>query len=216
MASRRPSPIILFAHGAGAPSASPWMRAWAERLGALGDVVSFDYPYMKAGRKSPDRPPVLLAAHREALTDARQRLGTDRPYVLAGKSMGSRMGCHLAVELAAEAGGLPPPAAIVCFGYPLRGGSGSLRDEVLRALSTPILFLQGARDALCPLDDLERVRGQMRAPSQLFVVDGGDHSLAVRKKAPAGTPGTQQDWDARLLAAIRAFFAERNLEVGSA
>jgi uncharacterized protein len=216
MASRHLSPIILFAHGAGAPSASPWMRAWAERLGALGDVVAFDYPYMKAGRKSPDRPPVLLAAHREALTDARQRLGADRPYVLAGKSMGSRMGCHLAVELAAETGGLPPPAAIVCFGYPLRGGSGSLRDEVLRALSTPILFLQGARDALCPLDDLERVRGQMRAPSQLFVVDGGDHSLAVRKKAPAGAPGTQQDWDARLLAAIRAFFTERNLEVGSA
>jgi uncharacterized protein len=206
------SPIILFAHGAGAPSASGWMKAWAERLGTLGDVVTFDYPYMKAGRKSPDRMPVLLAAHREALEGARQRLGADRPVVFAGKSMGSRMGCHLAVELRQQAqGSAAAPAAVICFGYPLRGGGGTLRDEVLRALDTPILFLQGSRDALCPLDDLERVRAEMRAPNHLLVVDGGDHSLAVRKKVAAGGPGTQQDWDARILAAVRGFLGELGL-----
>jgi uncharacterized protein len=205
MAAPGKPPIILFAHGAGAPSASGWMKSWAERLGALGDVVTFDYPYMKAGRKAPDRMPVLLAAHREALAGARQRFGEDRPVVFAGKSMGSRMGCHLAVELRQEAQAGQGPAALVCFGYPLRGGSGALRDEVLRALDTPILFLQGARDALCPLDDLARVRAEMRAPNHLFVVDGGDHSLAVRKRGVAGSPGTQQDWDARILAAVRGF-----------
>jgi uncharacterized protein len=203
MATASASPIIVFAHGAGAPSASAWMRGWATRLGELGDVSAFDYPYMKAGRKSPDRPPVLLAAHREALDEARKKYGEGRPVVLAGKSMGSRMGCHLAVELAKEG---QAPAALVCFGYPLRGGSGTLRDEVLRELETPILFLQGSRDALCPLDDLERVRGQMRARNQLFVVDGGDHSLGVRKKGSG--PGTQPDWDERVLAAVRGFFAE--------
>ena len=214
MASK--TPLILFAHGAGAPSASEWMRRWAERLGTLGDVVCFDYPYMKAGRKSPDRPPVLLAAHREALAEARKKHGQDRPVVLAGKSMGSRMGCHLAVELAQEAGGKANvPTAIVCFGYPLRGGGGALRDEVLRALHTPILFLQGSRDALCPLADLERVRAEMRAPNQLVVVDGGDHSLSVHKRA-AGGPGSQADWDARLLAAIREFFAGPGLATGKA
>ncbi len=211
----RESPLFLFAHGAGAPSASEWMRRWAERLGTLGAVATFDYPYMKAGRKSPDRPPVLLAAHREALEDARKRLGRDRPVVFAGKSMGSRMGCHLAVELAQEPASAGIPAALICFGYPLRGGSGALRDEVLRALSAPILFLQGARDALCPLDDLERVRPQMRAPSQLFVVDGGDHSLAVRKRATSGS-GSQADWDARLLEAIRAFLGGLGLATGKA
>jgi predicted alpha/beta-hydrolase family hydrolase len=189
------------------------MRGWATRLGELAEVVSFDYPYMKAGRKSPDRPPVLLAAHREALDEARKRhgdTGENRPVVLAGKSMGSRMGCHLAVELAEEG---RPPAALICFGYPLRGGKGALRDEVLRALDTPILFLQGSRDALCPLDDLERVRRDMRAPSHLFVVEGGDHSLAVRKKTGSG-PGTQADWDVRLQGAIRGFFAELGLAAG--
>src|SRR3954454_5877774 len=136
------SPIILFAHGAGASSASTWMRAWARRLESLGEVVPFDYPYMKAGRRSPDRQPVLVAAHAGALGGARGRHGAERPVVLAGKSMGSRMGCHLAVER----GGI---AALVCFGYPLRSGSsGALRDQVLLALRTPILFLQGSKDPL--------------------------------------------------------------------
>src|SRR5262245_19155780 len=106
---------------------------------------------MRSGRKTPDRLPALIAAHRAALEEARAK-HPQRPVVLAGKSMGSRVGCHLAVELHAEG---RPPAAVVCFGYPLRSGSsGALRDEVLRALRTPLLLLQGTRDPLCPLDVL--------------------------------------------------------------
>src|SRR5256885_16109249 len=114
------SPLILFAHGAGAPSASAWMRAWARRLGALGEVVTFDYPYMKAKRKSPDRQPVLVAAHAAALDEARARHGTERPVVLAGKSMGSRVGCHPA---AGRGGGAGP----VWLGDPVRAGVGAGR-----------------------------------------------------------------------------------------
>src|SRR5690606_19746205 len=44
-------PLFLFAHGAGAPSASAWMQAWSERLGRIGRVRTFDYPY-KIGRAS--------------------------------------------------------------------------------------------------------------------------------------------------------------------
>ncbi len=102
-----PRPVIVFAHGAGAPTASPWMQRWAQRLGVLGTVVPFDYPYMRQQRKAPDKLPVLVAAHREALAQARGQAGAGAPVVLAGKSMGSRVGCHLAVELAAE--GQPPP-----------------------------------------------------------------------------------------------------------
>jgi predicted alpha/beta-hydrolase family hydrolase len=181
------------------------MRAWAGRLGELGEVVTFDYPYMQAGRKAPDRLPALVAAHAAALDDARARLGRERPVVLAGKSMGSRVGCHLAVERAAAG---DPPAALVCFGYPLRAiGSGALRDEVLRALRTPILFVQGSRDALCPLPDLERVRAQMTAPNVLHFVDGGNHSLDVgaRRKGSAQPP------EEAVLAAVRDFFRERGL-----
>ncbi len=79
--------------------------------------------------------------------------------VLAGKSMGSRMGCHVSLE--------EPVVCLVCFGYPLRAaGSGKLRDAVLLELSTPILFVQGTRDELCPLDDLEKVRARMNAANE--------------------------------------------------
>ena len=54
-----------------------------------------------------------------------------------------------------------------------------MRDEVLIALRTPILFVQGSRDALCPLDKLAAVRARMTAPSTLLVVEGGNHSLEV-------------------------------------
>jgi pimeloyl-ACP methyl ester carboxylesterase len=52
----------------------------------------------------------------------------------------------------------------------------------LRALTTPILFVQGTRDSLCPLDLLEHVRKEMKALNLLHVVEGGDHSLLVRKR----------------------------------
>jgi len=174
------------------------MSAWAERLGTLGDVIRFDYRYMRTGRRSPDRLPVLLEAHREALAAA--RAGRRGPVVLAGKSMGSRVGCHLALEEAVD--------ALVCLGYPLRGVRGELRSEVLIALRTPILFVQGTRDPLCPLDALEDVRRRMQAPSTLYRVEGGNHSLDVGTRALRAAGETRGDVDARTLGAITAFLRE--------
>jgi predicted alpha/beta-hydrolase family hydrolase len=175
------------------------MVAWAKRLGALGRVRTLDYPYALAGRRSPDRLPVLVAAHRAALASAR---AGGRPVVLAGKSMGSRVGCHVAVEAEDEV------AALVCLGYPLVGQGGQVRDEVLLALRTPVLFVEGTRDPLCPLARLEVVRARMRAPSALHVVDGGDHSLRVGVRALAAAGRTQAEVDAAVLAAVAAFLAE--------
>ena len=187
--------LLLFAPGAGAPSGSPWMERWAARLSTLGDVVRFDYPYMRAGRKSPDRLPALLAAHRTALAEAR---GARRGLaVLVGKSMGSRVGCHLALE--------EPVAALVCLGYPLRGARGDLRSDVLLALRTPVLFVEGSRDPLAPLDALEEVRGRMTAPSSLHVIDGGNHSLEVGARALGARGTTQDEIEKVILAAIGAF-----------
>jgi predicted alpha/beta-hydrolase family hydrolase len=187
---------VLFAHGAGASSQSDWMTAWAQRLGAVGPVTRFDYPYMAAGSRRPDRLPVLLDAHRDALAD----LHAPR-VLLAGKSMGSRVGCHLA---AATPEGI---AGIVCFGYPLAamGQRDKLRDQALLELRTPVLFLQGTRDTLCPLDLLDDVRKRMAAPSELHVVDTGDHSLQVTKTWCKQTGRSQDDVDQELLAAVLRF-----------
>lgn len=189
-------PVILFAPGAGQPSTSAWMQAWRRRLEAVGEVFTFDYPYMRAGRRNPDRPLVLLEAHRTALAAA--RAGRDGPVVLVGKSMGSRIGCHLATEEAAV-------RALVCLGYPLVGRSGAVREEALLGLRAPVLFVQGTRDPLCPLDRLEDVRRRMAAPSALHVIQGGDHSLMVSKTRLAAAGETQDQVEERALAAIRSF-----------
>jgi uncharacterized protein len=190
-------PSFLFAPGAGAPSSSDWMRAWRERLSSVGAVRTFDYPYMRAPRRrSPDRLPLLIAAHRSELAELRARAAG--PVFLIGKSMGGRIGCPVALE--------EQVAGLVCLGYPLKSASsGALRDEVLLALRAPILFVQGTRDPLCPLELLAEVRARMTAPSTLLVVDGGDHSLAVSAAARKARGETQADSDARVLEAIRDF-----------
>jgi predicted alpha/beta-hydrolase family hydrolase len=189
-------PAFLFAPGAGAPSTSGWMRAWADRLATLGEVTAFDYPYMRAGRKAPDKLPVLVAAHREALAGVRAK--AKGPIFLVGKSMGGRVGCHVALE--------DSVAGVICLGYPLRSGAtGALRDEVLVGLRTPVLFVQGSRDPLCPLQTLAEVRPRMTAPNTLVVVEGGDHSLMVSAAARKASGTTQAHSDARVLDAIRRF-----------
>jgi predicted alpha/beta-hydrolase family hydrolase len=175
------------------------MRRWATMLATLGRVETFDYHYMSEGGRRPDRLPELIAAHREALQRARE--SHSGPAVLIGKSMGSRIGCHVALE--------EEVVALVCLGYPLCGGGdpSKLRDQVLRDLTTPILFVQGTRDPLCPLDLLQRVQAEMRAPNELHVVEGGDHSLAVAKKQLKLAGDTQETVERRILQAIERFIA---------
>jgi hypothetical protein len=176
------------------------MQRWKQRLSQIGDVETFDYDYMRQGRKRPDRLPQLVAAHRKALADARTK--TSGPIVLIGKSMGGRIGCHAALEEKVD--------GVICLGYPLcaMGDRSKLRDQVLLDLRTPILFVQGTRDLLCPVDLLEGVRSEMSAPNFLLVVEGGDHSLLVRKKDLGNE--TQEDVDQRIAKAIGHFVA-RNL-----
>jgi len=197
-------PTFILAHGAGAGQSHRFMVRWRAHLETLGAVVAFEYPYMAEGKRRPDRMPTLLAAHRAVWADARS--ASDGPIFLVGKSMGSRVGCHLANEPEVDAAGL------VCFGYPLVGSGKrrAVRDEVLKALRTPILFIQGTRDRLCPLDHLEAVRGEMVAPSELHVVESGDHSLDTTRTWQKATSMTQDDADEAMFLAIRSFVEARS------
>ena len=196
-------PLFLFAPGAGAPSSHPWIQSWKERLSEIGDVETFDYDYLREGRKRPDPLPKLIASHRQALAEAvRKRIAsgsTPAPAILIGKSMGGRVGCHLALEEKVD--------GLVCLGYPLcaMGDRTKLRDDVLRALTTPILFVQGTRDSLCPLARLESVRAEMTAQNFLHIVEGGDHSLRVPKRQLQATNETQDKIDQGILQAIAGF-----------
>ena len=174
------------------------MQNWKKRLSKIGDVETFDYDYMRAGRRRPDPLPQLIAAHRKALQAARESHQSDS-IILIGKSMGARVGCHVSLEENVD--------ALVCLGYPLCAMSDrtKLRDEVLRALTTPILFVQGTRDSLCPLDLLERTRTEIKAPTFLHIVEGGDHSLRVQKHQLQARGETQEEVDQQILKAIAGF-----------
>ena len=174
------------------------MQNWKVRLSEIGDVETFDYDYMREGRKRPDPLPKLIAAHREALNRARERHPAGAT-ILIGKSMGGRVGCHVSLEEKVD--------GLVCLGYPLcaMGDRAKLRDEVLRALKTPILFVQGTRDPLCPLDLLEQVRAEMKAPNFLHIVDGGDHSLRMPKRELQRASKTQEDIDQQIIRTIAGF-----------
>jgi uncharacterized protein len=193
-----PATWFLFAHGAGAPSSSPWMQHYAKLLSQFGQVRSFDYPYMREGKKRPDPAPKLLATHREELHSGIQKLGPR--VVLAGKSMGGRMSCHLALQ--------EEVLGVICFGYPLQAmGSGTLRDQVLRDLQVPACFIQGTRDALCPLDLLQTVLEKRSAPSFLHVVQTGDHSLTPTKGYLKAAGITLEDQEAATMTAIGTFLS---------
>ena len=212
-----PGPFFLFAPGAGAPSTHPWMTRWRTRLREIGEVETLDYDYMRENRKRPDRLPQLIAAHRAALAACgnresrkgalpappavqnRRSLLPDRSVFLIGKSMGGRIGCHVALE--------EKVTGVICLGYPLcaMGDRSKLRDQVLLALTTPILFVQGTRDALCPLDLLADVRAAMKTPNFLHLVEGGDHSLGVTKRELKAANETQEDVEQRILEAIARF-----------
>lgn len=193
-------PRFLFAPGAGAPSTSPWMQRYATLLAQLGTVRRFDYDYVLAGKRAPDRLNVLLAAHARELTKwIDETKGQGGPLVLIGKSMGGRVSCHLAQQVAV--------AGVVCLGYPLKaaGKAQTIRDQVLLQMNVPVLFVQGTRDPLCPLDLLASVRQKMTARTALYVVQSGDHSLQATKTELRQTGTTQANVEAQILDRIRAF-----------
>ncbi|MCO5578331.1 hypothetical protein L7F22_032172 [Adiantum nelumboides] len=185
-------PLIVFAHGAGAPSTSEWMLRWKELLltstGAV-DVVTFDYPYCAGGKKgAPPKADKLIVPHTEEIRKAQSKY-PGHPLVLAGKSMGSRVSCMVAGEETLEV------SAIVCLGYPLKGITGALRDETLLNLRVPVMFVQGSKDGLCPLDKLQGVLKKMVSLTKLHIIESGDHSLKVGKTKLKEQGTTQEKLD---------------------
>ena len=173
--------LFVFAHGAGAGQSSPWMRRYAELLAARGiAAVTFDFPYMAARRKMPDRPPVLEGAFLAAMAAAVAAAPPPvRALVVGGKSMGGRMATHLAAQPERWTGPVPLVGA-VAFGYPLRppGARGGDRVSHLLGLRVPTLVVQGTRDTFGGPDDLRAAAPD--APGlRVLPVETGDHSLKV-------------------------------------
>ncbi|MSO79683.1 MAG: hypothetical protein EXQ79_08765 [Acidimicrobiia bacterium] len=147
---------VLLAHGAGADMDAPALTTVADALADAGvPSLRFNYPYKVAGRRAPDRAPVLLASTREAAAELGRRTGlAPERLVLGGRSMGGRM-CSLVVADEAEPLGA---LGLLMLGYPLHaaGKPERRRDDHFPRIACPILFVSGTRDALAPKEALER------------------------------------------------------------
>jgi len=135
--------------------------------------VRADFAYRKAGRKAPDRPPVLLQAVRDEAAPLLAAAGD--ALVLGGRSMGGRI-CSLAVADEAE----PLPAmGLVLICYPLHppGKPDRLRVEHFPRLTVPCLFISGTKDAFGTPDELTEWTATIPGPITHEWMDGKGHDL---------------------------------------
>jgi predicted alpha/beta-hydrolase family hydrolase len=172
---------IVLAHGAGAGKDHPWMVKVARAFEARGiRVVTFNFPYKEAGKSVPDRPAVLESHFARVWTEV--AASAAGPAIAAGKSMGGRMASMALAEPDTPA--LAQVSGLVLLGYPLHppGKPGQRRDAHLPRITAPMLFLHGTRDPFGTPEEMTALVASLPSAT-LHVVDGGDHSLVVRRRA---------------------------------
>ena len=179
---------LVLTPGAGAGSDQPSLVAIEGALAPAGVRVDrIDFPYRLAGKKAPDRPPVLLATVIEAADALAADLGVDGTRIaVGGRSMGGRM-CSMAV-----ADGLAA-AALVLVSYPLHppGKPERLRTEHFPSITVPCLFVSGTRDSFGTPAELESATAAIPGPVTHVWLEGGDHGL---RRKDAEVADHVRDW----------------------
>lgn len=183
----RPSGVaVLLAHGAGAGQDHPGITSIRDGLAGRGHpVLTFDYPYMDAGRRfPPDRREVLLACHRGAAAWLGRRFPR---FAMAGRSMGGRIASYLAAEGA-------PCCGLVLYAYPLHPARRPDRPRAdhLGDVPVPMLFFTGSRDALALPHLVDRWLVPL-AGATLEIIPGADHSFRTLKSSGLTSAGVM-DW----------------------
>ncbi|MGA3353955.1 MAG: alpha/beta family hydrolase [Acidimicrobiales bacterium] len=165
---------LVLAPGASASRDQGALVAIDDALAAHSvQVERIDFPYRLAGRRAPDRQPVLVASVVAAARKLAEDLSLAQDRIaLGGRSMGGRM-CSIA---AAE--GLPA-AALVLVSYPLHppGRPDKLRVGHFAAIKVPCLFVSGTRDQFGTPEELETGTATIGGPVTHVYVEGGDHAL---------------------------------------
>ncbi|MGN6519496.1 MAG: alpha/beta hydrolase family protein [Dokdonella sp.] len=192
----------VFAHGAGAGMAHPFMTAVAEGLAGRGIAsLRYQFPYMERGSKRPDAPKIAHAAVRAAVAEAARRW-PGLPLFAGGKSFGGRMTSQ--AQALEPLGGV---RGVVFLGFPLHP-AGKPSDERAAHLSdvhVPMLFLQGMRDDLATPGLLRSLVGRLGATVTLHEIEHADHSFHV----PARSGPTDSDVLHEVLAAFVAWIDAR-------
>lgn len=169
--------VVVLAHGSGAGKDHDFMAGFALAVASLGaSVLRFNFPYMDAGKKFPDKAPVAVAVWHQVRRWVEENLAEGLPIFTAGKSFGGRI-----ASLAVAEG--MPSAGLIFLGYPLHAPKKEekLRDEHLYPLEVPMLFLEGTRDPFANPEKMENVVSKLNSHSELSWFEGGNHSFKVAR-----------------------------------
>lgn len=183
--SETPSTVhLLFTHGAGASTSHTFFTQLIPLLIKKGcHVWTFDFAYMvqalsERKKRPPPRLPILENEYIAVLNSVREIIGSDKLWI-GGKSMGGRVACHVANDVANKNN----IDGVIALGYPFHpvGKPEKLRLEVLQASLIPVLICQGDRDAFGNKSEINTYT--MPANIRLKHVIDGDHSFTPRKSS---------------------------------
>lgn len=153
-------------------------------------TVKFNFPYMEARRKIPDKRDILETCYQEVIDHARRDDHNPKRMFVGGKSMGGRIASQVVAE-GQDVDGL------FFLGYPLHppGRPEALRDEHLYRIEKPMLFISGTHDNFAKKDLLEKVLSKLGNRAQVHWIEGGDHSFNTHqgKDAQARIYGEAMD-----------------------
>ncbi|MGI8867922.1 MAG: alpha/beta hydrolase family protein [Mycobacteriales bacterium] len=172
---------FLLTPGAGADSNQATLVAIGDGLAPL-PVHRMDFPYRVAGKKVPDRAPVLIDAVRRGVAEFAEVAGlAAERLALGGRSMGGRM-CSMAV-----AEGLPAKA-LVLLSYPLHppGKPEKRRTDHFPDLDVPCLFVSGTKDPFGTPAEFDDALAAIPGPVTMVCLDGQGHSPRNRETQIVG------------------------------
>ena len=154
----------------------PFIAAVAAELAQRGiATLRYQFPYMENRARRPNSPAVAQATVRAAVEMALGWL-PGLPLIAGGKSFGGRM-----TSQAQARAPLRGVCGLAFLGFPLHPAGRPSRDraEHLFDVQIPMLFLQGTRDALAALDQLEPVCRALGPRATLTLFTDADHSFHV-------------------------------------
>jgi uncharacterized protein len=196
----------VLAHGAGAGMAHPFMAAVAAELAERGiATLRYQFPYMEQGGRRPDPPKLAQAAVRAAVAEAARRVPA-LPLIAGGKSFGGRM-----TSQAQAAAPLAGVRGLAFLGFPLHPAGRPSQDRAkhLADVHVPMLFLQGTRDALAMMDQLEPVTAALGQRATLRLFADADHSFHVPARTGRKDPQVRSEMLDALAAWIDGVIAGR-------
>jgi uncharacterized protein len=189
--------VVVVAHGAGGSMDSPILRGFTACLNEAGvATLRFNFPYAEAGRRAPDPAPRLVQACGATFESVMER-ARGKSIFVGGKSLGGRIASMAVAE------GLPA-AGLIFLGYPLHppGHPERRRDQHLRRIRVPMLFLQGMEDPFARFDLIAELTASLGRWAILHPVKGGNHSFRVRGQRRS------EEETGRLLGSVAARFIQ--------